>query len=301
MKDFLIDDMGLTESQYLDEYDITAFDRPSQTVDILLLTVSDNEVDNYRKLPEKSLKVLLIKRKEHPFIHRWALPGGFVRLDESLEEAAYRELKEETNVDQVYLEQLYTYGDVDRDPRGRIISTSYMSLVNTNEIKMRAGTDALEAKWFEVVYNLTKEVRESTATGFIETKTYDLTLSHQDILLKMTIAVIRTVEGKHVSYKRKIVSSEDVAFDHGRIIQYGVERLRHQLPQSDVAFHLLPNHFTLTELQKVYENILGRPLLKANFRRKIAPMVTETDLRTTEGGHRPSKLYKYNPKWVDLV
>lgn len=288
-----------TEEEFLADYDISKYDQPSVTVDILLLTISDEEAESYRKLPEKSLKVLLIKRNEHPFIGKWALPGGFVLIDEDIETAAYRELREETSVDNVYLEQLYTYGDVNRDPRGRIISTSYMSLVNADEIKMKAGTDAEDARWFEVSYTLKKEEREMNSSGFIENKYIEISLSNSDIVLKTTVRISRIVKGKRVSYKRAIVSNDQLSFDHGLIIQYGIERLRNKLEYSDIVFHLMPELFTLTDLQKAYEEILGKGLLKANFRRKTSKMVTETDKSTSDAGHRPSKLYKYNPRWTD--
>lgn len=300
MKNKLLDCNGLNEEEFLAAYDISQFDRPSVTVDILLMTISDEEAESYRKLPEKSLRVLLIKRKDHPFIGQWALPGGFIRIDEDIETAAYRELQEETSIDNAYLEQLYTYGDVHRDPRGRIISTSYMSLVNANEVKMKAGTDAEDARWFEVQYTVAKEEQEVNPNGFTENKYIDITLTNEDIILSATIKLSRFVDGKHVSYKRTIVSNNQLSFDHGLIIQYGIERLRNKLEYSDIVFHLMPDLFTLTELQKAYEKILGKKLLKANFRRKIAKLVSETDKSTSDAGHRPSKLYRFNPRWMDL-
>jgi len=208
-----LDALGLTEEDFLKEYDISKFEQPSLTVDILLLTISENKVDNYRKLANKSLKVLLIKRKEHPFIGTWALPGGFVRMDESIEAAAYRELKEETNVNNVYLEQLHTYGDVDRDPRGRIISTSYMSLVNANEININAGTDAEEARWFEVEYDVYKKERLFNKNGFIDNEYIRLIFKNDAINLMTEIKVSRIVCGKQVSYNRSIESKGDLSFD----------------------------------------------------------------------------------------
>lgn len=297
MNNNLLDSNGLNEEEFLQNYDITKYDRPSMTVDILLLTVSDQESESYRKLPEKSLKVMLIKRKEHPFIGQWALPGGFIQIDENIEDAAYRELQEETNVDNVYLEQLYTYGDIGRDPRGRIVSTFYMSLVNSKEIKMKAGSDAEDVKWFEVDYKLTKEEREIKEDGFIENNYYEIRLTNGETILSSTVIVSRHIKGKLVSYKRKILSSDGIAFDHGQIIQYGIERLRNKIEYTDIVFNLMPELFTLTELQKVYEEILDKKLLKANFRRKTAHMVTETDKSTSDFGHRPSKLYKFNPRW----
>lgn len=121
----MINRQGLTEEQFLTTYDASKYERPSVTVDMLILTVTEEEKKNYRKLPEKVLKLLMIKRGDHPYMGQWALPGGFVQMNESLDEAAGRELKEETNIDDIYMEQLYTWGDVARDPRTRVISASY--------------------------------------------------------------------------------------------------------------------------------------------------------------------------------
>jgi len=252
---------GLTEKEYLKDYDISSFEQPSVTVDILLFTMSEQAVKNYRKLPKKSLKVLLIKRNEHPFIGQWAIPGGFVRMNESLETAAYRELKEETNVDKAYLEQLYTYGDVSRDPRGRIISTSFMSLVDKDEVNEKAGSDADEAKWFEIDYKFLDTKKEDTKLGYNEYRYVQLTLTNEDDVLESVVKISKIVEGKHIKYKREIESNKNLSFDHGLIIQYGIERLRNKLEYTDIIFHLMTELFTLTELQKSYEEILDKPLL----------------------------------------
>ena len=121
---------GLTEKEFLRSYDSDKYKKPSVTVDTLIFTIDEKVSKNYRKLPEKELKILMVKRADHPFIGQWAIPGGFVDINESMEEAAERELFEETGVNNIYLEQLYTWGDVDRDPRTRVISTSYMALVD---------------------------------------------------------------------------------------------------------------------------------------------------------------------------
>lgn len=283
----------MTEEEFLKNYDIKKYDRPSMTVDIMLLTVADTLNDNYRKLPDKQLKVLLIKRNEHPFKNMWALPGGFVQMDEDLETGAFRELKEETGVDHVYLEQLYTHSDVDRDPRGRIISTAYLSLVDEELMNIKAGSDAADAKWFNLEVNLINQERINANDGFDESTYYDVLLNNELDSLKASVCVNRKVRGRQVSIKRKIVSSEGLAFDHGMILQEGLERLRNKIEYTDIAFHLLPDLFTLTELQKTYEKILDKPLLKANFRRKISKYVVETDKMTSDAGHRPSKLFKF--------
>lgn len=293
-----LDRNGTTEQEFLAAYDITAFDQPSHTVDILLMTITENKVDNYRKLAKKALKILLIKRNEHPFMGEWALPGGFVRIDEDLETAAYRELKEETSVDNAYLEQLYTYGDVKRDPRGRIVSTSYISLVNKDEIKEKAGTDADDARWFEVSYKVVDSEMHETVNGTIEDQFINIVLTNEETILTSTVRVSRIIEGKHVSYQRNIEENNGLSFDHSLIIQNGLERLRNRLEYSDIIFHMMPTLFTLTDLQKSFEVILDKPLLKANFRRKISKMVSETEHSTSPAGHRPSQLFKFNPNWI---
>ncbi|MCY9698358.1 NUDIX hydrolase, partial [Paenibacillus alginolyticus] len=151
-KEQLRDKQGLTEIEFLQKYDASMYERPSVTVDMLIFTVVDEEKESYRKLPKKSLKLLMVKRGVHPYIGQWALPGGFVTKDESLDEAALRELKTETNIDNVYMEQLYTWGDVNRDPRTRVISCSYMALVDSSSLEVMAGDDADDARWFSVRY-----------------------------------------------------------------------------------------------------------------------------------------------------
>jgi 8-oxo-dGTP diphosphatase len=122
-----------------EKYDVTKYERPSVTVDVLLFTVEDGE-----------LKILLVKRNEAPFEDSWALPGGFVRMDESLDEAASRELSEETGVRDLYLEQLYTFGDPKRDPRTRVITVTYMSLASSAEWKLKSSGDVKEASFFPI-------------------------------------------------------------------------------------------------------------------------------------------------------
>ncbi|MGI6085642.1 MAG: NUDIX hydrolase [Acetivibrionales bacterium] len=290
---------GLSEEEFLAAYDASKFERPSVTVDMLIFTVTDEEKKNYRKLPEKVLRLLMIKRGDHPCIGQWALPGGFVEMDESLEEAALRELKEETNIDNIYMEQLYTWGDVGRDPRTRIISVAYMSLVDSSTLDIKASDDAEDAKWFTVSCKLYQEQKTVTQKGYILKRMLKLSLSNDENNLTATVKITRTVEGKVTKIKREIVESNGIAFDHAKIIEYGIERLRSKIEYTDIAFNLMPERFTLTELQKVYEVILDTELLKANFRRKIADMVIETNEYTRDAGHRPSKLFRFNANWSD--
>ena len=266
-----------SEEEFLKNYDSSEFEKPSVTVDNIIFSVFETEKNNYRKNPDKNLYLLLIKRGQHPFINQWALPGGFVRMDESIEEGAYRELKEETNLENIYMEQLYTLGDVSRDPRMRVISTAYMALIKPDNVELKASTDAKEVAWFKVSYE------------FIGEK-LSLELSHEETILKSTLKVSKKIKGEGAV---EIESEEGLAFDHAKIIAYALIRLRNKIEYTDLVFNLMPKYFTLTELQKVYEIILGKELIKANFRRKIKDMVVETEKFTDEAGHRPSRLFKF--------
>lgn len=128
-------DRGLTEREFLERYNPGKYERPSVTADILIFTAKEGGDDSH-------LQILLIQRKEHPCMNRWAVPGGFVGMKESVDEAAERVLEEKTGQSGVYLEQLYTWGDVGRDPRARIISVSYMALTPWEKIRPAVGMDA---------------------------------------------------------------------------------------------------------------------------------------------------------------
>jgi 8-oxo-dGTP diphosphatase len=186
------------------------------------------------------LHILLVKRRQQPFAGMWALPGGFVRLDESLEDAARRELREESGVEEVYLEQLYTFGDPERDPRTRVITVAYFALVRAEQQHLRAATDAVAVNWFPAY------------------------------------------------------EPPDLAFDHRQILDYAITRLRYKLEYTALAFELLPEEFTLTELQETYEHILNEELDKRNFRRKVLHAdVLEATNRKRFGEHRPARLYRF--------
>ncbi|AWX55000.1 NUDIX hydrolase [Brevibacillus brevis] len=290
---------GQTELEYLEAYDVSQFERPSVTVDMLVFTVMDELEENYRKLSPKSLKILLVKRGEHPYIGQWALPGGFVAPGESLEEAARRELRTETNVDDIYLEQLYTWGDAGRDPRTWVISTSYMALVDSSSLQLQAGDDADEAEWYRIEDRWVKETKTATIDGSITEKWLELRLVHESEELSATIKITKTVTGRTIRETREIVETNNIAFDHAKIIQYALERLRNKIEYTDIAFALMPELFTLSDLQQVYEVILGRELLAAAFRRKVADKVLETNQYRKHAGHRPSKYFRFNPEWMD--
>lgn len=213
------------------------YPRPFVTVDVAIFTLRSNE-----------LQVLLVRRKNPPFEGMWAIPGGFVNIDESLDAAARRELEEETGLGEVYLEQLYTFGEVGRDPRGRVITVAYFALLLAAAPALRAGSDASEARWWSV-HNL-----------------------------------------------------PPLAFDHAEILACALQRLRHKLWYTAVASELLPETFTLSELQAAYEAILGEKLDRRDFRRKIlAGRMIEATGAYRSGTGRPAKLYRFRPAAVAEV
>ena len=216
--------------------DIFNYEHPFVCTDAVVFTIKMQEPDSYRKLPEASLRILLYKRTAEPHKNKWCLPGGFLNIDEAPEDNIRRKISEKSYVDKCYLEQLYTFCDLERDPRARVISISYLGLMNEVE-SMEYESKAV---WFDV----------------------------------------------------NTISESDLGFDHYNIIKIALERLQSKIHYTDMVFSLLPAEFTLTQLQNVYEAILGKKELAANFRRKVIDMVGETDHYTSDKGHRPAKLYR---------
>lgn len=209
------------------------YPRPALAVDCVVFGLDDED-----------LKVLLIQRNLEPFAGTWALPGGFVRVDETLERSALRELAEEAGLTGVYLEQLYSFGALDRDPRERVVTVAYFALVNIRDHTVRATTDARDAAWFAV---------SDTPT---------------------------------------------LAFDHDEILAVALERLKGKVRYQPIGFELLPEQFTLSQLQHLYETILERPLDKRNFRRKVLGMefLAETTETQKAVAHRAARLYRFDER-----
>ncbi|NGZ76404.1 NUDIX hydrolase [Saccharibacillus alkalitolerans] len=305
---------GLTEEEFLAGYDAGDYERPSVAADMVIFTVAGEKEENYRKLPKRSLRVLLVRRGGHPYLGCWALPGGFVRPNETAGEAAERELREETGVDRVYMEQLHTFSDVGRDPRTWVMSCAHMALVDSGELKVRAGDDAEHAAWFELTYRLKSESRERLDEGgMLHVRRCELRLTPvrsdgeeagdpptdgDELTAVVEHRRIRTNRASTEEYA--IAGNKGLAFDHAKIVAMAVDRLRGRLEEGELALHLMPELFTLTELQQVYEAILDRELLKAAFRRKAEPLVEKTDQYTENAGHRPSRLYRRSrEEWGD--
>jgi len=208
------------------------FPRAALTVDCVVFGFDGGE-----------LQVLLIERALEPFKGQWALPGGFVRVDETLDEAARRELEEEAGLKNVFLEQLYTFSAIDRDPRERVISVTYYALVKPTDHRTQAATDAADARWFPVS------------------------------------------------------QAPSLAFDHESILDTALNRLRGKLTYQPIGFELLPAKFTLSQLQSLYEAVLGTEVDKRNFRKKVLSFDLLIPLKEThrEGAHRPAQLFRFDP------
>lgn len=288
------------ELEFLNQYDITKFERPSIAADIAIFSImEDGKHNNIRKLPEKALKILLIKRANYPYKDCWALPGGFCRANEDIYETARRELYEETNVKNAYLNLAGIFGDVGRDPRGWIVSNTFLSLIGAESCTLRAGTDAWEAMWFSVEIEkkeVHQDLSEDTAKMVTE---YKIVLRNQesDISLYAKIREYKQYLNYHESISYEIMDSENLAFDHAKIILYAILFLRKNVSNdTKMLFDLMPEYFTLTQLQNALELILDKKLLTANFRRKINDYVIETEQIVEGAGHRPAKLFKRNVK-----
>jgi 8-oxo-dGTP diphosphatase len=209
------------------------YPRPALTVDCVVFGLDD-----------EGLKVLLIRRGLAPFKGRWALPGGFVRVEETLDEAALRELREETGLKKIFLEQLYTFSAIRRDPRERVISVAYYALVKLSDHRVQAATDAEDAAWFPL-----------------------------DVV-------------------------PDLAFDHAQILEVARDRLKGKVRYQPIGFELLPEKFKLSQLQELYEQILGRELDKRNFRKKFLSFGIIEELEEREQGlpGRPARLHRFDAK-----
>jgi 8-oxo-dGTP diphosphatase len=237
----------LSEQAFLRSYDASRFEHPSVTVDVVLLSIQEGH-----------LHTLLVQRKEHPFLGSWALPGGFLGLDESLEQAAARVLAAKAGLEQVFLEQLYTFGSPERDPRTRVLSVVYCALVDR--------------------------------TRFVEAE-----LATRSAVLARIQVPWAGEEGGPVQLLSPEGGTLPLAFDHGDMIAMAVKRLRGKLDYSPVAFQFLPERFTLFELQKIHETILNRKLNKDSFRKRLLAkgLLEATGEMQQDVDHRPAALYRY--------
>lgn len=266
-----------SEEEFLKNYDSSIFEKLSMTADILLLSVSDQEQTNYRKTSTKMMSILLAKRDDYPFKGKWCVPGGFLDVkNETLEECAKRVLKRETNLEDIYLEQLYTFDSLDRDPRMRVVSTSYVALIDKNKLTQKVE----HASWFDITLIEEKD------------NLVEITLDNGEEVIRFSIKKVLR-EKTTDRYDFEVVENDKLAFDHAKVILAGLERIRNKVNYTDIVFNMMPDYFTLGELQQVYEVILNKKLLDPAFRRIIADKVEKTNKMRTGGGHRPSYLFRY--------
>jgi 8-oxo-dGTP diphosphatase len=215
------------------------YPHPAVTTDVVVFTIR-----------EQRLQLLLVRRAAEPYRKAWALPGGFLDIDEDLESCAKRELEEETGVTGVYLEQLYTFGCPARDPRERVISVTYYALVPSDKIELRPASDAADARWFP------------------------------------------------------LDGIPDLAFDHQEIVALAHSRLAAKLRYSTIGLQFMPETFTLSELQAVYEILRNEQIDKRNFRKWILSLgeLEETGEQRRNGNHRPAKTYRVkHPDRVEII
>jgi len=217
---------------------VSPYEHPEVTVDLVIFTVN-----------EQKLKALLVKRGEQPFAGIWSIPGGFLQTGESLEDAAIRVMQEKTGVKEIYLEQLYTFGKPDRDPRRRVITVTYFALI----------------PWKNLIQPESKKVTD---------------------LAWLTVDEL-----------------PELAFDHREILNYATNRLRTKASYSNIVYGLLPAHFRLSDLQKIYEIIIGRELDKRNFRKRMLAtgLLEETGQKEIVGAHRPAMLYQFKKREFVLL
>ncbi len=207
------------------------YPRPAVTTDCVIFGFDEGE-----------LKVLLIERGIEPFKGRWAFPGGFLNMEENCDTGARRELYEETGMKDVFIEQLYTFSDVDRDPRGRVLTVAYFALVKLSEYKIAAGDDASNVNWFPVS------------------------------------------------------AVPPLAFDHDTMLQMALNRLRGKIRYQPIGFELLPEKFTIPQLQNLYETVLEQPLDRRNFRKKILATGLLIDHNESVKGvpHKGARYYSFD-------
>ncbi|WP_425806628.1 NUDIX domain-containing protein [Desulfitobacterium sp. Sab5] len=230
----------------------------SVATDVVVLTTDNKPLNNNRKVAEKGLQILLVKRDEEPYNGCWTLPAGFVNYDEPLIESAKRKLREKVGLDDIYLEQLYSYGDdVNRDVRGRVVSVGYIALAPKEKIILNSERASKESEWF-----------------WIESSTSEW---EQD---KLSFILVKDLSVRITS----------LAFDHSIIIADALNRIKNKIMYTDVAFHLVNELFTVKELQTVYELLLGCEVQA--FRRVMNDKIIETDNWSDGKAHRPARLFK---------
>lgn len=247
--------MSAEEQEFIKNYKADAFERPSVTADIVVFTLDEDD----------DLNLLLIRRKGFPYKNHWAIPGGFLEVGkESIDDTAKRELYEETglNINNIYLKQLYTFGNPDRDPRTHVISVAYTALIPKSQLDICAGDDASDARLFKIRYDV---------NGIL--------------FVNDTVSL----------------DESQLAFDHADIVRTAITRIRGRIDYEPDAFDLLKNksEFTIYELKRIHESIKNTTLDTANFRKSFirnyvnTGLVVDLNRKRAETGKKATELYSY--------
>lgn len=264
----LRNDKGQTEAEFLKAYRPGNYERPSLTVDMPIFALR-------QKPGEEGLSILLIRRRNHPFMGQWALPGGFVEPGEDTQTAAMRELEEETGLRDLFLEQFYTFSEPGRDPRTWVVSCGYVALLNEEDNRVTAGDDAEDAAWFRLNVRRLGEKCRPCEKGMEAETDWQFLMTHGDIQLEARAACLTHKTPRLTRQSLKLSSSQGLAFDHGRIIAMAWMHLRDRILHGDAALGLLPETFTMKELCRVYQLLLGTELTMRECENLAAPYLEE--------------------------
>lgn len=249
------------------------------TVDLLIFGISDKENTNIRELSKKNLSIILVKRDKEPFKDMLVLPGGYVNNEETSEEAAKRILEKETGLKNINLYLSGINDGVQRDPRNRTVSVSYIALVDVERIDKELRENS---KWYDINY-------------YINDDSIDIKLD--DIVFNVGRKIIDNKCGYEQYYQTNEVQ---LGFDHDIILTKGIMDLRTKVQNTDIIFNLFPERFTIGSLEQVYEDILKEKVVNSAFRRTFTDKLEITNEMVKTGGHRPSYLYKYKEKPIKI-
>lgn len=267
------DKTGLTEKEFLRNYRADGYEKPSVSTDILVLGTSPDL---------KNMRILLVKRDEHPFLDMWSLPGGFVHQDETAYQAAARVLSQKAGIENTYLDQIYTFTRPGRDPRTWVMSIAYLALVSDARDEVVDGTyKTMESAWFDMIIDQ-DEIRFVNQNRHVE--------------IKYSIES-KSFKNGRITYENLVstpASKEQLAFDHIEIIIESFLKLKAEFEHTDLSFNMIGEKFTLPDLQAVYELVLGRKLYKTNFRALVAPKIEATcEKRKSIISNKMSAEYRY--------
>ncbi len=268
---------SISEEEYLSQYNINNYPTYAVAADNVIFSITSQEENNYRKDPVRELAVLLIHRKAHPERSLLSLPGGFLKPGETLEECSRREVTEETGIEPGYLVPSGVFSRPDRDPRGQIISNMFLSVCPRTDAPICSPkSDAYDAGWYSVSFQRQND-------------RYLLTLKRGEETAAAELSGSGPSDGYPVFHT---IKKDGLAFDHAEMVCSALVNLRNTALNYQLLFHFLPEKFTLSELQQIYEIVTGESVQAANFRRKISDYVQETDDFITGTGHRPARLFR---------